>query len=264
MDLHIHTDRSDGRYTPDEVLDRCAKAGLNYISITDHDLAPSWPHGRVERDGRVVEVIHGVEMTGCHGDEELHLLVYFPAGMPEEFARVCRERVIWRAERYARAQHQLNLEGVPPVTEEAMAGERALTRLHLARAIHAAGHCTTIQGAFDRFLFPASKLFPLVELPIVEIIDMAKACGGVTSWAHPSNEQARVHLASLADAGLDGVELYRPRRTKAQRKELRSMLAAHGLFATGGSDWHGWRRESLGSFSMSGDLAGGFVEALAS
>ncbi len=263
MDLHLHTNRSDGRLSPDELIERCAKAGLHYIAITDHDLAPTWPCGRVETsEGHVVDIIHGVEMSGSHDGKELHLLVYFPGEMPEGFRKFCRERTLWRVGRYERARKELGLEGVAEANDKAKAGELSLTRHHMAIALMNSGHVKTIQEAFDTLLGSDKGLFPLVNVTFVDLIKLATEAGGVTSWAHPFPGDAKNYMADFAAAGLHGVEVYRPRRTKSERKSLRRLASEHSLFVTGGSDWHGWRRDSLGAFSMSGDLAVGFIDAL--
>jgi predicted metal-dependent phosphoesterase TrpH len=263
MDLHLHTNCSDGRLTPDELIERCAKSGLHYIAITDHDLAPTWPCGRVETsDGHVVNIIHGVELSGAHDGKELHLLVYFAGEMPEKFRSFCRERTLWRVGRYERARVKLGLSGVAEADEKAKAGELSLTRHHMAMALVNSGHVKTIQQAFDEHLGSEHGLFPLVEVNFVDLIKMATEAGGVTSWAHPFPDDANNYMAEFAAAGLHGVEVYRPRRRKSDRKALKLLASKHSLFVTGGSDWHGWRRDSLGSFSMAGDLAVGFINAL--
>ena len=263
LDLHLHTNRSDGRLSPDDLIERCAKAGLHYIAITDHDLAPVWPCGRVETDeGHVVNIIHGVELSGAHDGKELHLLVYFSGEMPEGFRDFCRERTLWRVGRYERARKNLGLSGVKEADERAKAGEVSLTRHHMAIALVNSGHVDTVQQAFDKHLSSEKGLFPLVDIAFVKLIQMATEAGGVTSWAHPFPDDAENYMAEFAKAGLHGVEVYRPRRTKAERKGLKRLAAQHSLFVTGGSDWHGWRRDSLGAFSMAGDLAGGFFKAL--
>jgi len=264
IDLHMHTNHSDGRLSPEELIARCAKAGLHYIAITDHDLAPVWPCGRVETSGgHVVNIIHGVELSGEHDGRELHLLVYFSGEMPDNFRKLCRDRTSWRLKRYERARKGLGLSGLKEPSAAARAGEMSLTRHHLAIDLRDSGHANSIQAAFDKYLGSDTGLFPLVDIKFVELIRLANESGGVTSWAHPSLADATKYIADFAAHGLQGVEVYRPRRTRSERKSLKKLAERHDLFVTGGSDWHGWRREPLGSFSMAGDMAKGFFDAMA-
>ena len=85
LDLHIHSNHSDGRYPPEEVLRRASVGGIDVLPLTDHDQPPALKAGPQVVAGRTIRVLHGVEVSAMSGDEELHLLVYFPGEMPEEF-----------------------------------------------------------------------------------------------------------------------------------------------------------------------------------
>ena len=134
LDLHMHSDRSDGRYPPEEVLARAAANGLDIIALTDHDLSPALVPGVHEVGGRQVRVIGAAEVSGVHDGRELHLLVYFPAAVPDAYSRFLVACAAARAQRYDEAVARLELD-LPVADDDARAGRRSLTRQHLARAM---------------------------------------------------------------------------------------------------------------------------------
>ena len=262
MDLHMHSDRSDGRHGVDEVLRRAAAGGLDLIALTDHDLPAQAPAGRVCIGGQPLHVLHGVEISGVYEGVELHLLVYFPGEMPAEFRAFCRGLAQRRADRYEQARENLGLEGLPPADEAARNGERSLTRLHLSRSIVDGGHAKNLADAFQRFTGDAHGNVPKVELTFIDAIRIARAHGGVTSWAHPWVDHARQWTKPLAAAGLQGLEGLRPGLGRQTRKTYSKLARKHGLFLTGGSDFHGWSPQRLGDFAVQAQQGEPFRRAL--
>jgi len=227
-------------------------AGLDVIALTDHDLPPVLPAGVRHHNGRQIRLLHGVEISTAYADKELHLLVYFPNEMPSHFVEFCTGLVKARAKRYDEAIDNIGLDGLHKAGSEAYRGEVSLTRTHLARALVAAGHVPTVQSAFDQWLGRHTKLVPRVTISFQEAVVMAKEAGGFTSWAHPDLEDTKKWLAGFADMGLDAIEVFRPSMGRMARDRLISLAHKHGVFMTGGSDYHGGSNRPLGSFSMSG------------
>lgn len=254
LDLHMHSDRSDGRFSPRRVLEKCALGGLDVIALTDHDLPPVLRAGKHEVGGHSIRVLHGVELSTMHEDSEQHLLVYFKDEIPADFADFCRGWVIARADRYDEARENIGLGGVPPADEAARRGERSLTRTHLSMALVDAGHARDMDEAFDRWVGERAGKVPAVGLSLLDAIAAARAAGGVTSWAHPSTRKAESWAPMLAAAGLDALEVYRPSHSRSKREALLRVAFNNGLHTTGGSDFHGWRPGQLGAFSVASRL----------
>lgn len=248
FDLHLHTNRSDGRYDPEEVLARCAATGLDAIALTDHDLVAPLPPGVHTVDGRDVFVIGAAEISGHHDGHEFHLLVYFPGEVPQEFRDFCTRQMQARADRYAGAVERLDLDGLEGPDNAAQAGERSLTRLHLAHAMVEAGHATHLRDAFD--IFREKKAVPHIAFSYVDAIRMAVTHGGITSWAHPPMQHVRSYAETFAAAGLHGLEAHRPRVSGKDRRTLKKVAKRYNLVLTGGSDWHGWNGHQLGLFHV--------------
>lgn len=263
FDLHLHSHLSDGKVSPGELLELCGRGRLDVIALTDHDLPPALSPGRHMVAQRVVTVLHGVELSGVYEGKELHLLVYFPREMPAAFRDFLSDRARSRADRYDEAVRRLELDGVEVAPAEARAGERSITRFHLSQALVRAGHAATLQDAFDRFTGSRHAKVPPVTLDWLDAIRVARDSGGVTSWAHPSVEDAERWTPTFAGAGLQGLEALRPANKRQQRNTLRRLAREHGLFVTGGSDWHGWWNDRPGRFAAPMRELKGFAEALA-
>jgi len=259
----MHTCRSDGRFSPEEVLEKAARGGLDVIAITDHDLTGAVAPGEHQIAGRRLQVIAAAEISGHHEGQEYHLLVYFPGTIPEGFAAFCQAQCRERASRYNRAIERIGVDSLEGAPAEALRGNRALTRLHLARALVAGGHARHLGDAFSRFVGDASGNVPKLSLPMTRAIEIARSFGGITSWAHPKVASVKQHLSAFLDAGLQGIEGLRPMLGARDRGFLRRTARKHGLFLTGGSDWHGWIDEDLGLFSLDHSEVGDFMDCLA-
>ena len=262
LDLHMHSTRSDGALPPDQLLARCAHKGLDYVAITDHDSAPVLDAGIHHLAGRQIYLIHATELSAVYEGYELHLLVYFPGPMPESFRRFLRSRVQERAERYDCALERLQLEGVDPACEEARAGERAMTRQHLAQALVRAGHVPDTNAAFRHLIGNHTGNVPQVTLGWEEAIGLARAAGGLCSWAHPPMSLVEKWSGVFAEMGLSALETRRPGLGRHGRARLERIAHKHGLMVTGGSDWHGLPGQNLGQFCFPGKEARPVLQAL--
>ena len=262
LDLHMHTLRSDGDQTPEQLLRDCATGGLDVVSITDHDLPPSLPSGEHRFEERCLRLVHGVELSTFHGDGEQHLLVWFPAEMPEEFRAFCTQRAQARAGRYMAAIESMGLEGLTAPDADARAGRRSLTRRHLTLDLVRAGHARSYKEAMRRWTHSSCGHVPSIQLPMVETIARARAVGGVTSWAHPEPTRCKAWLPDLVRAGLQGVEGIRPGHGRRVRQGFRKLATRHGILLTGGSDHHGQPGRYVGHFAVSGEASAPLLRAL--
>lgn len=258
VDLHAHTDRSDGAGSPEAVLDLALRGGLTWLAIVDHDVEPALPAGRHEAGGAALRVLHGAEVSGLYMGRERHLLVYFPGEMPEGFRAFLRARAAARAHRYDAAAEAL---GLPAADAAAHRGERALTRQHLARALVAARKASTLDAAF-RGALRVGEAVPFVDIDLIDVIAIANEAGGLPVWAHPSEDDIDAHLPALRAAGLRGVEALRPSLSQVQRQSIARKALMQGLLITAGSDYHGLPQQRLGRFSAKPEELGPFFAAL--
>lgn len=257
LDLHVHSDRSDGRYPVEEVLRRAAAGGIDVLAIADHDLDPTLEPGVVEVDGHPIRLLAAAEVSGAHDGKEQHLLVYFRGAPPPEAREFLRGRCRARAVRFDEAAARLGLDAT--ADEAARAGDRALTRYHLAKALADAGR---VRHPSDAWRHLGSDTVPLIDLAFVDAIRLARSWGAIPSWAHPALADANRHLATFVSAGLQGLEGARPGLDRPTRNGLRRLAKRFDLLVTGGSDWHGWWAGNLGDFRFDDEHARRFLEHL--
>lgn len=244
-DFHMHSSSSDGRYPPQELLRRAVAGGLDLIAVTDHDLPPPVPAGLQTCGEQQIRVIAATEVSGVHEGRELHLLVYFPREIPEDYRNWLEERVRWRAWRFDQGAAAFGL----PVRADvdALAGRRSMTRQHLAALLVRSGQARLPANAWPML----AKVLPPLEMPYTQAISVARAAGGIPVWAHPSLVDAGRFLPDLVRAGLVGMEVDRPLLARNVRNGLKALACRYKLLPTGGSDWHGWKEGELGAFRVS-------------
>jgi 3',5'-nucleoside bisphosphate phosphatase len=255
-DLHTHTNCSDGRLSPEALVEKAARHGLAALAITDHDSVDAYPLavGAAQQHG--IELISGVELSAWLHDREVHLLGYgFDPASPEVHEHLER----YQADRVARARamvERLAELGVPVRWERvtALAGRGAIGRPHVARALVEARHVDTVTEAFDRFLTLGAPAY-VAKPPVAsaDLIALVHRAGGVCSLAHPGAYVSESVLLDLIDAGLDGVEVVHPSHDEMMEDYWTEVAQRYGLLATGGSDYHGVRPEEderLGSYGV--------------
>jgi len=262
LDLHLHSTRSDGAFSSEALLAHCARANLDFVAITDHDMPPSLAPGTHRVGNKELFLIHGTELSGVYEGKELHLLVYFPGPMPQSYRDFLQSRSMERAERYTTAVERLGLKDLEPADPASHRGERAITRQHLAQALVAGGHVPTIQEAFRQLIGNHTGNVPLVSLSWEEALRRSREAGGLTSWAHPRLENAQAWAGRFKELGLQALETRRPRLGRHGRAQLERIALKNGLMLTGGSDWHGLPGTELGQFCLPGKEARPFLQKL--
>jgi predicted metal-dependent phosphoesterase TrpH len=242
VDLHVHTTASDGLVTPRDVVAAALDLGLRVISITDHDSVEGVDEAMEAARGTSLEVIPGVELSvRSEGGPDAHVLGYLidrhdPALLSAlrrlRAARLERARTMVAA--LAQAGHAVDIAGVLD-----QAGDGAVGRVHVARALVEAGSVDTIEEAFARFIGRDGRFYVQKALFLPrEALSLIHGAGGVAVLAHPG-VSGEGPLIPLVQAGLDGVEAYHADHTASQRAHFVAVAKRFGLLVTGGSDFHG-------------------------
>jgi predicted metal-dependent phosphoesterase TrpH len=269
IDLHVHSNASDGTDAPADVVRKAYDLGLDGVALTDHDTVAGHAaafeavHG-LPTPGRRFVVVPGAELSCILGDVSLHLLGYlFDPTEPE----LASELVLLRTDRVRRAREMVDKLiglGVPITWEQvsAIAGEGAVGRPHIARAMVAVGAVVDVPAAFgsDWIGNDGRAYVEKYSLAPARAIALVKAAGGVTVFAHPaaSSRGAVVDeaaVAAFATAGLDGLEVDHPDHDDDTRAALRRVAAEYGLLVTGSSDYHGSVKDiALGANTTASDV----------
>ena len=248
IDLHTHSDRSDGTDKPAELMGRAVVAGLDVIALTDHDTAVGWDDARAAAVDLGVGFVPGMEISCTYGGRGVHLLAYLlDPGYPP-LAEELRLVLDGRTARLPTTLERLREVGVDITADdvEAVSGPAEATgRPHVADALVAKGVVRDRSEAFDRFLSKGRPAYvDRYASDLVEMVQMVAGAGGVSVVAHPWGRHSRRSLdtdvlAALKEAGLTGVEVDHQDHDSTARSELRHVAATLGLVQTGSSDFHG-------------------------
>ena len=231
-----------------------AAGGLDLIAITDHDTTASVSAAQAVGNDVRVQVIPAIEVSSTHAGRDVHVLGYFVDTEADALQRHEVRATTRREERMREMVERLAEEGISigyEDVETAAGPDRvAIGRPHLARALVAAGHATSVPDAFDRLIGDASPSFvPTHLLQPRDAVELVLASGGVPVWAHPAGDMVDELLPQLIDVGLGGLEVYRPSHRKNDVLRYEAICRAAGLMVSGGSDWHTPdARTALGDF----------------
>lgn len=248
IDLHTHSNESDGTDHPGELVEKAIEAGVTHLALTDHDSINGWSEALAHR-GDSIALVLGAEIS-CQTSEALSVhmlgLLFDPENQPLRAAlEETRNNRITRMERIVAKLQEAGMEiTIKDVYAELSEGA-TLGRPHLADAMVKKGIVADRGEAFEKFLHNRSKYYIPDASPTPEAaIGLIKAAGGVAVIAHPfASLRGRIispeYLESLVDAGLDGIEIDHRDHNEGERDSLREMVRRFGLITTGGSDYHG-------------------------
>lgn len=264
IDLHIHSTASDGGLPPREVVERAVAGGLDIIAIADHDTVGGYAEAARAAGGRL-HVLPALEISARHRDRSLHILGYFvdpEAAQLLEYTRGARQAREVRIRQMIGRLAELDVAiGFDAVVAEAGPDAHALARPHLARALLSAGHVASVPEAFERFIGDEGPAYVASEtMDVPGAIELIHRAGGIAVWAHPPLALLGTALGEFVEAGLDGLEAYRPRLPQPDLNRIVNKARTHGLLLTGGSDWHGDWHGPLGSFHLGRAELGDFLE----
>ena len=241
VDLHMHSTASDGSRSPAEVVRAARAASLVAIALTDHDTVSGLAEASAVGAELGVRIVHGVELSAVEGNTETHLL-----GLHLRDTAVLERGLAdlrdMRGRRAARIVELLQSHGVQVTLDDVLvqAGQGAIGRPHVARALVADGWATDVRDAFDRYLGAGRPAYVAKEqLGMRDAIAMVHAAGGLAVLAHPGAGGTRERIETLAAMGLDGVEVKHPSHSPQDTARLRTLVEQLGLIPSGGSDWHG-------------------------
>lgn len=267
LDLHIHTTASDGSWSPEAVVRGAAKGGLEVIAITDHDTIAGFERAHAVGRELDVQVVPGIEVSSTFEGRDIHVLGYFFDPDSAEVLEHGHRARLRREERMREMLARLAEQGIDisyEDVERAAGPDRVVIgRPHLARALVDAGHAASVPDTFVELIGDDSPAFvPMALLEPVGAVELILAAGGVPIWAHPPGDLVDTLLPSLIQAGLRGLEVYRPRHRRAQVLRYEAICRTSGLMMSGGSDWHTPDAGAeLGDFHVSAEEIAELLEA---
>jgi predicted metal-dependent phosphoesterase TrpH len=264
IDLHTHSDVSDGSDTPGHVVELAVEAGCSALALTDHDSLAGIGPARRRAAELGITFVAGCEVS-CRsaGPGGMHVLVYFVEddGSPlgEELVRLRQDR---HRRNLALADRLASL-GLPityDLVVRQAGGEEGVGRPHFAAALVSVGAADSLDDAFDRYLADHRPGFVhKARLTGAEVAALARSSGGVAVLAHPfsmglEGPDLAGLVGELARSGFDGIEALYGRYSPRRRAELGQLARRFDLVAPGGSDHHGSSKPDLRVGTGQGDL----------
>ncbi len=244
IDLHTHTNESDGTLSPSQLLTEATRRGVDVLAITDHDTFAGYDSvAALARDADVM-LICGIELSTKLYGESVHLLGYFPGNNGlADFRRWVLDMQASRRDRNVRLAARLRELGFDIRLEEAEELGRGMTgRPHFAQVMVRKGYVANLRKAFDDYLDESAIAYVHRREPqFAEGVERIRRAGGVASLAHPARlrRDAASLLPELCAAGLDAIEAYHSDHSPAETEFFLSLARRYGLKVTGGSDFHG-------------------------
>ena len=253
IDLHTHSNRSDGTFEPKELVRRAAERELEVVALTDHDTTDGLEEAVSAGVELGVEVVPGVELSAELERTSVHVLCYWPdlsnADLQAELTRL-------RDDRFRRGEQmveKLQALGFPIRFERvrAIAAGGNIVRPHVAQAMVEAGIVDTEKEAFDLYIADGKPAHvPKHALDPVDATRLILDAGGICVLAHPGmwGDQTSVPedlIERMAAAGMQGLEVDHTDHDEAARVHYRTVAERLGLVATGGSDCHGDRYDPI-------------------
>jgi predicted metal-dependent phosphoesterase TrpH len=253
IDLHTHSDESDGTFTPSEVVRRAAELGLHVVALTDHDTTAGLEEAGEAAREVGVELVPGVEFSAEYQATSIHVLCYWMDASNEDLQTELQRL---RDDRFRRGEmmiEKLQALGFDISFERVVeiAGGGNIVRPHVAQAMVEAGIVADEAEAFDRYIADGGPAHvPKHALDPLDAVDLIGRAGGVCVLAHPGmwGDQTSVPddlIAAMAERGMVGLEVDHTDHTPEQRAVYRAMAERLGLVATGGSDCHGTRYDPI-------------------
>ncbi len=244
IDLHIHSNASDGRYSPEEIVARAAARGLEIIALADHDTLSGIARAlSAARSFPGLRVIPAVEISTDVPAGEVHVLGYYidynDGGLGSLFERM-------RDSRRERAQQMIdklaNL-GLPVEWRrvQEIAGSGSVGRPHIALAMLEKGYIGSVREAFVRYLGHGGPAYVAwAKMTPQRAVERVVEAGGLPVLAHPLTASDPEALTGvLKKAGLVGLEAYYDGYSQEEKNGLVALAKRHCLITTGGSDYHG-------------------------
>ncbi len=268
VDLHVHSNRSDGTFSPSQLVDYAIEKGLAAFALTDHDTidgldeAISYAESLTSRhcpDSSALEVIPGIEFSTEYQGQDVHIVGLYIDYHNEAFQKQLQEFVSSRESRNRKMCLLLQEHGIQVTYEDLLAEfpDAVITRAHYAKYMLNHGYIKSMKEAFERYIDDHGPCYvPREKVTPGQAVKLILAADGIPILAHPilyrmSDDRLDTLTAALKEAGLIGIEAIYSTYTPAEERQIRALAVKYHLLISGGSDFHGSNKPGL-------DLAVGY------
>ena len=252
-DLHIHTTVSDGSEDFEQVLRQASKLGLTHVAFTNHDTLAGLSEAFRLQARFGLQVIGGIEISAWHqaSERKVHILGYgFTSERAPAIAELCepllqrrRANTLWQLEQLERQGFKPNRQAIARLAAQST----SLYKQHLMAVLTTSPYGSREYRELYRHLFAAGGICAqdIVYVDARDAVCAIREAGGVAVLAHPGQQGVYDLVPMLVDAGLAGIEKYHPAHKQRDWQLAQELALSHGLFCTGGSDYHGAYGETV-------------------
>ena len=248
FDLHSHTYFSDGKLSPQALVERAVEKGVDVLAITDHDTVNALSHARAHIDTHhlPLTLVNGIEFSTKWESFEIHIVGLNIDTDNQSLKALIDAQTLKRATRAEKMAEKLEKRGFENVLVQAkeLASQGQLTRAHFAQVIQAQGAAKTLQGVFKKYLVRGKPGYVTSEwCDIATAVHAIKDAGGQAVLAHPSryklsNKWLRRLIQEFKNAGGDAIEVALPQQAPCDRQFLAQLAEEYQLLSSQGSDFH--------------------------
>ncbi|SHO57235.1 RNase RNM [Vibrio quintilis] len=248
IDLHSHTTASDGRLSPEALIDRAVERGIEVLAITDHDCIDGLERAslHIRQNQLPLCLIDGIELSTVWQNKDIHIVGLNIDPQHPALVELMKAQRSRRQERARMIASRLEKATRPGVFDEVsvIAGDAAITRGHFAIWLVENGYAKSMQHVFKKYL---SRNCPGYVPPdwcsVDDAIEAIHAAGGQAVLAHPGRYQLSAKwlkrlIEAFRDAGGDAMEVAQPQQGTQERRNLTNNALHYGLLASQGSDFH--------------------------
>jgi len=253
VDLHVHSNKSDGSCSPAQLVDKALEIGLTAMALTDHDTTDGLAPVLTYAAGKPVEIVPGIELSTEYEGKDVHIVGLFIDERQTDFQAHLRSFVASRDERNRRMCQNLRDAGVD-ISYEALLAEypgSVITRAHYGKHLVNNGTCASVADAFEKYLGDHTPYFvPREKVTPQQAVSLILKANGLPVLAHPilyrlSGEQLDLLVRRLKETGLVGIEALYSTYTHREENQIRQLAVKYDLLLSGGSDFHGSAKPGL-------------------
>lgn len=253
VDLHVHSNKSDGTFTPSELVTMAIKKNLTALALTDHDTTDGLEELANAAAGKPLAVVPGIELSTEYEGKDIHIVGLFIDPTQSDFRAHLKAFVESRDDRNRKMCANLQEAGIPisyEALQEANPGS-VITRAHYGTWLLEHGVVSSVADAFSKYLGDHTPYFvPREKVTPQQAVSLIQKAGGLAILAHPilyrmSRERLDILVRCLKEVGLTGIEAIYATYNSREENQIRQLASRYDLLLSGGSDFHGFAKPKL-------------------